>query len=339
MAQTDPIFIVGTERSGSNLLRLILNAHSEITVPHPPHVMSYFAPLERYYGDLGSDRNWRRLTDDVIRHVHRHIYQWPAPLTRAELLAIRPPRDLFDLFAAIYDQHRANTGKLRWCCKSTFMIHYTDRILARYPDAKLIWLVRDPRDVAVSSRDSVFNPYHPYHTARLWNQQQKLGLELETRLSPNNLFRCHYEELIQNPEKTIVRLCEFIGVKFEPTMLRFFETEEAKTSASLSREWQNTGRPILGANSSRFRERLSANEIRAIERETRPAMRQLGYAPVSEDGAGGPYFWDLCSYRILNEVARVRVEYRSLRQDRNHRLRWRRAVRMFTLRTRLRMGL
>lgn len=339
MGQTDPIFIVGTERSGSNLLRLILNAHSEITVPHPPHIMAYFAPLEKYYGDLGLERNWSRLTDDVMRHVQRHIYHWPAPLNRAPLLAIQPPRDLFDLFAAIYDQHRANTGKARWCSKSTFMIHYTDRILGRYPEARLIWLVRDPRDVAVSSRDSVFNPYHPYHTARLWNQQQKLGLELETRLSPKNLMRCHYEDLIQNPEETVRRICEFLGVEFEPTMLRFFETEEAKTSASLSREWKNTGQPILGANSSRFRERLSPNEIRAIESETGPAMQQLGYAAVNGSGAREPHFFALCTYRVLNEVARIRVEYRSMRQDRNYRLRWSRAVRMFTLRTRLKMGL
>ena len=41
-----PVFIVGTERSGSNLLRVMLNASSELAVPHPPHVMRYFAPLE-----------------------------------------------------------------------------------------------------------------------------------------------------------------------------------------------------------------------------------------------------------------------------------------------------
>ena len=49
---TAPLFIIGTERSGSNLLRLILDAHPGITVPHPPHVMNYFAALEGRYGDL-----------------------------------------------------------------------------------------------------------------------------------------------------------------------------------------------------------------------------------------------------------------------------------------------
>ena len=72
----DPIFIIGTERSGSNLLRLILNAHSEIAVPHPPHVMSYFGPLEKYYGDLSRESNFRRLAKDVIVHLRSHIHPW-----------------------------------------------------------------------------------------------------------------------------------------------------------------------------------------------------------------------------------------------------------------------
>ena len=48
----DPLFIIGTERSGSNLLRVILDAHSRISVPHPPHIMRYFSPLVARYGDL-----------------------------------------------------------------------------------------------------------------------------------------------------------------------------------------------------------------------------------------------------------------------------------------------
>ena len=339
MTRTDPIFIVGTERSGSNLLRLILNAHSEITVPHPPHIMAYFAPLEKRYGDSASDRNWARLTDDVITHVRRHIYPWSSPLNRSELLAIQPPRDLFDLFAAIYEQHRAATGKPRWCCKSTFMIHYTGRILSRYPQARLIWLVRDPRDVAVSSKKSVFNPYHPYFTSKLWNEQQLLGLELQERVSSRNLMRVHYEDLVSNPESKVSSICQFLDITFEPGMLRFFESEEAKTSASLSREWRNTGAPIMTANFVLFRKKLSESEIEVVEQQARPAMQLLGYTPVAQKPAEQPGLLRRCYYRLLNELLRLRVEYHSWRQDRNHWLRWGRWMRMLMVRARLRFRL
>ena len=69
----NPIFIAGTERSGSNLLRLILNSHSEIAVPHPPHVVRYFAPLEVAYGDLADDQNFADFVRDITRLVPWHI--------------------------------------------------------------------------------------------------------------------------------------------------------------------------------------------------------------------------------------------------------------------------
>ena len=72
-----PLFIVGTERSGSNLLRVILNSHPNIVIPHPPHIMRYFAPLEARYGDLSDPRNFRRLVDDVLTLVKAHIHPWP----------------------------------------------------------------------------------------------------------------------------------------------------------------------------------------------------------------------------------------------------------------------
>ena len=337
MTPPAPIFIIGTERSGSNLLRLILNAHSQIAVPHPPHIMAYFGPLEKYYGDLRADRNWSRLVSDVVTHVHRHIYPWPNPLEPGSLTSIQPPRDLFDLYAAIYEQHRAAAGKARWGCKSTFMIHYTDRILARYPRARLVWLVRDPRDVAVSSRQSVFNPYHPYYTARLWNSQQVLGLSLEARLSPDNLLRVYYEDLITDPEETVSNICAFVGVDFEPAMLRFFETPEAKTSSKLARDWRNTGGPILKENASRFRNHLSGRDIATIEREAAPTMKKLGYEPVAPSGPGSARLPQRCGYRLANEFYRVSTEYQSLRENRNHWRRWGRAMRIAALQVRLKL--
>ncbi|WP_042689683.1 sulfotransferase [Azospirillum sp. B506] len=337
---SDPIFIIGTERSGSNLLRLILNAHSAITVPHPPHIMAYFAPLEGLYGLLEEDANFVRLADDVLTHVQRHIHPWPMIPDRETLIRDARPRDIFGLYAGIYDQYRVATGKRRWGCKSTFMIHHTDRIRARYPGARLIWLVRDPRDVALSSRSSVFNPFHPFFTARLWAAQQGLGLRLEESLAPANLLRVHYEALVTAPTTEVGRICDFIGERFEPTMLRFFETDDARMAAGLAGDWRNTVRPILADNVSRFRGRLSARDTAAVEAAAGPVMRRLGYEPVSPEGARiWPGVVRRLRYRLSNEVLRLLAECRSLREDRNRGLRWARRVRMALLTTRLRLSL
>lgn len=339
MSSPSPIFIIGTERSGSNLLRLILNAHPAITVPHPPHIMAYFAPLEKYYGDLSKTENFSRLADDVVTHVQRHIYPWPTPLNKESLLTAQP-RDLFGLFAAIYDQHLALSGKRRWGCKSTFMIHYVDRILSLYPDARLIWLVRDPRDVALSSRNSVFNPFHPYYVAQLWTSQQRLGLTLEAKLKPTNLMRVHYEDLISDAERTVSQICNFIGEDFNPAMLRFFETEEARISAHLAHDWRKTAMPILTGNANKYIRGMHADEVAIIESQAGEIMNRLGYRLVSTSLAvqkPGPL--QRMKYRAGNEWLKLKVEYRSLREDRNQGRRWARRMRIIGLKVRLSLGL
>lgn len=335
----DPIFIIGTERSGSNLLRLILNAHPDIAVPHPPHVMAYFGPIEKCYGDLTREANFRRLTKDVVAHIRGHIHPWEVSLDVDALVRDVRPRSLFGLYAALYEQWMTAAGKSRWGCKSTFMIHYVDRILTQYPGARLIWLVRDPRDVALSSRESVFNPFHPYYTAQLWTQQQELGLKLEASLPKSNLLRVTYEDLITDPRGTVERICQFIKVSFDPCMLRFFETKDARTSAGLAQDWQNTAMPILSGNANKFLSRMTADEIATIETVAGNTMRKLAYEPV---GAGDtrepPGVLRRARYRLGNELLRLRVEYRSVRTDRNQWLRWRRSIRMSALKIRLKLG-
>ena len=79
---TDPLYIIGTERSGSNLLRVILNAHADIDVPHPPHILKYFHALAPGYGDLKGRRARATLVRDVLRLSASTSIRGPSRLTR-----------------------------------------------------------------------------------------------------------------------------------------------------------------------------------------------------------------------------------------------------------------
>lgn len=332
----NPLFILGTERSGSNLLRLILNTHPRIAVPHPPHVVRFFAPLEPAYGDLaGSDRAFAALVDDVLAFVRWHIYPWEVRIDRGRVLREASPRDSFGITVALYDQYRDHAGKARWGCKSTFMIDHVGRVLDRYPDARLIYLTRDPRDVAVSSRRSVFNPFHPYFTARLWASQQRTGLGLLRTLPPRTIFHLRYEALVREPARTVADLCAFLGEPFDERMLRYFETPEAARSASLSRSWENTGKAVLSSNCGKYRGELSPAELRAVESVARDEMEQLGYPPDLPP-ADPPSPLAVAGYRLLDWWGWLRVECGSLFFDRNHWLRWRRDLALLYFRARRR---
>jgi hypothetical protein len=319
-----PIFIVGTERSGSNLLRLLLDSHSQISIPHPPHILRYFAPLEAGYGDLSDRNNLRRLAQDVIRLLEVHIHPWESLPDPDLIVSMAKPMDLFGIFVAIYEWHQQEAGKARWGCKSTFMIDHVNRVLARFPDAKFIWLVRDPRDVAASSRESVFNPCHPYLTATLWCEQQRIGLDYEELLPKANWSRLLYEDLIAEPEQTLRELCGFLGENFEPQMLRFFETPEAKRSASLSQSWANTASPVQRDKAGKYRKTLNEREIRLVEDAAGEVMAQLGYKLDFEPSGFAASQPSPVELAIGEFVGRCRVEWKSLRRDRNHWQRWRR---------------
>jgi hypothetical protein len=106
-----PLFIIGTERSGSNLLRLILNTHRRIAIPHPPHVVRYFAPLEAAYGDVSrSEEAFAALVDDILAFVRMHIYSWDMPLDCARVLREAEPRDSFGVTTALFDQYSGGSA-------------------------------------------------------------------------------------------------------------------------------------------------------------------------------------------------------------------------------------
>jgi hypothetical protein len=321
MAPRDPIYIVGTERSGSNLLRLLLDAHSGIVVPHPPHVMHFFAPIEKCYGDLGDRARLRVLVEDVLELVRAHIYAWEVPLEVEAITDAARPRDLLGVMAAIYDQARARSGKRRWGNKSTFMVHHVERALARDPGARFVWLVRDPRDVALSSRTSVFSTCHPFNTGRLWTLQQGEAMAQQKRV-PDSIHLLRYEELLDRPEDALRALCRFLGEDYEPAMLRYFEGAEAKKSAALSESWRNTANPIQQSNHGRWRQALTDDDVRMVEASAAPLMRRLGYEPVTPETELRYFRAPLGRIAVEEAIYRARVELRSLRTDENHWQRW-----------------
>ena len=70
------VFMIGEQRSGSNLLRLMLEQHPSITAPHPPHILQRLMPLMHVYGDLHDDAAFIQLVEDVCELIHRNPVPW-----------------------------------------------------------------------------------------------------------------------------------------------------------------------------------------------------------------------------------------------------------------------
>jgi len=330
-----PIFIIGTERSGSNLLRLILNAHTHVLVPHPPHVMRYFGVLEPKYGDLNEDSRFAALVADVLSLVAAHIHPWEWIPPAADVVARARRRSVFGVYVALHEALLAHVGKERWGCKSTFMVDHVDLVRSEFPDARFLWLIRDARDVAASARESVFSAFHPANSARLWTEQQSRGLAAEPG---GGVLRVMYESLVAEPEAEVRRVCEFLGEPFEPDMLRWFEKGEAVKSASLSESWKNTAAPMKKDRLARYRKDLTAEDIATVEEIAGGMLETLGYpldGPRRAPPTGLAAWWREVKWGFVDDLLWLKVEWRSLRKDKNVGQRWRRFWLMQRIKLRL----
>lgn len=314
----NPIFIIGTERSGSNLLRLILNTHSEICVPHPPHIFKFFGKIYSNNYDL-NDKNFERLTRDVCLLVNNHINPWEIKIKPESIAKKSRSKSLYGIYEAIYDEYLIYSGKKRWGCKSTFMVEYIDEICKHVKEPKFLWLIRDVRDVVVSSKKSVFNPNHPYFVSKLWNAQQELGLAAERKLPKNQILRIKYEDLVAMPHETVRNITDFLEISFQNKMLDYYKTSTAKKSGNLSVSWENTSKPIIKDNYMKFPNSLSKKEIELIEYISGSMLQEFGYGRyLSANSISGISKFSVFCFKISDIVKRIQIELVASFKDKNY---------------------
>jgi hypothetical protein len=277
------VFMIGTQRSGSNLLRVMLNQLPEIAAPHPPHVLERIGPLLPGYGDLAHDDAFALLVDDVCRLVEANPVPWDGvELDRAEVARRCREHSLVAVYGAVHDVMAQAWGARDWCCKSLANVHYLDE-LTRYFDAgKFLYLYRDGRDVAVSFSRTVVGEKHFYFIAQQWQREQRLALAVRDSLGPERVFSLSYEALTGDTKASMQALCEFLVVPYTDAVLRYSDSQEASRTAGAGSMWRNVTKPVMGSNTQKFRAEASAEDIRIFEAVAGETLNELGYPLVHE---------------------------------------------------------
>ncbi|MCX7636320.1 MAG: sulfotransferase [Cyclobacteriaceae bacterium] len=278
------IQFVGTQRSGSNLLRVMLNQSPEIAAPHPPHILKTFFPLLAGYGDLQQDDNFYQLVADVCEWVNRNPVPWEnVTLKTEDIFAACTNRTLIEIFRRIYEKKAAIKGARYWCCKSMESIYYVKELEVSGIRPFYIYLYRDGRDVALSFMKAVVGPKHIYHLAQKWLTEQELSLQLKEQVAEDRFIEVKYEDLISNPEALLKRLCDKLDVAYSESMLQYFKSQESRITAESGNMWKNVVRPILPNNHHKFLKELSLDEIRIFEAVAGKMLVKLGYERITDD--------------------------------------------------------
>ena len=272
------ILMIGTRRSGSNLMRLMLNQLPEIEAPQPAHILQKFMPLLSSYGDLGETSNFKLLIDDVCRLVELNPVPWEGvTLERDDIYKRCTQNSLVAVFASIYDVLAETRQASMWCCKSVENVYYLPEIHAYRPTAKYLYLYRDGRDVAVSFRKAIIGEKHFYHIAQEWAKAQRAALDMRRKLDESQFFSISYEALTSQSEKALQDLCAFLNVPYHTDMLNFHQSDAAKSTASSSSLWSNLSKPVMNQNSKKFLTQASAEDVKIFELVAGDVLDELGY--------------------------------------------------------------
>jgi len=273
----DGIQIIGTQRSGSNLLRVILDQSEQIASPHPPHILVTFAPLLGLYGFLNEEK-YKALITDVVNYVRANPVPWDGvELSESWIFENSKAYSLFEINRLIYETAAITKNAKYWCCKSMANVHYAADLEKHTPNLKYIYLYRDGRDVALSFKKAIVGEKHIYQLAKQWFKDQSACIELSKKITKDWFFSLNYEELIANPAEVIQELCSFLAIDYSENMLDFHQSKESKATANAGEMWENLAKPIIKDNAGKFRKELSIEEINIFEGINFQTLTDLGY--------------------------------------------------------------
>lgn len=272
------ILIIGTQRSGSNLLRIMLNQLTSIEAPHPPHLLFVFSPLLPQYGELKEEANFMRLIDDVASFVEANPVKWGnMDFDRKKIRQHCNGNSLVQIFKAIYEVKAERKAADYWCCKSMANLYFASSIEEEGLLPFYIHLVRDGRDVAASFKRAIVGEKHIYHIAKQWQNEQAIATNVIKDYGKDRSAILLYEEFIEDPEKALTPILKLLGLKWDSSILNYFNSDEAKNTASAGEMWKNVVRPVDNTNKQHYSEKLTGEDIEIFERITGKTLIQFGY--------------------------------------------------------------
>lgn len=217
LAQGPPVFVVGPPRSGTHLLRFCLSRHSRL---HVGPETGFFLKLD---GDrrLLAPGSFPRRAEEIVDRLLRSgdpTMEDVLPL-REELVArVRAgPADHRALAEVLLGTIAGARGKARWGEKTPFHVLYVDRILALFPEARIVCLRREARNVVASYLKS---PLLPDDLATALAQTRLCVRAGAKAVAAGRAHEVRYEELVADPEPVLRGVADYVGERFEEGMLR-----------------------------------------------------------------------------------------------------------------------
>ncbi len=273
------VYLIASERSGTNLLRRHFTQHQNVYFGmSPAHLLKHLYYREPYYGDLNDNAIFKTYIQDAINLCKIHFSPWDIELDADEILEDYSDKRNSILFASyLMTRYAKEKGYQGYFCKDNFLWEFSLDVSRTLPNAKFIYLYRDPRDFVLSQMKRNHGHNSVIHFSKVWQYEQTRSIRVVKDLQEQG--RCHslsYEEFIQNPQDYIQDICTFLEVEYS-------DSADNKASDKIIdnvHEWKNLNSPIDSNNTQKFLTELSSKEVKIIESICAQQMNYLGYTPL-----------------------------------------------------------
>ena len=216
-------FVVGCARSGTTLLRAMLDSHPALAIPPESYFVATFARRRHRFGPGGGfDREAfvEALCSD------RWFRGWGVDdaLVRTAIARERP-MDAAHAIRVVYGVYASSRGKPRYGDKTPTYVFSMRSIGSVLPESRFVHLIRDGRDVAGSlvSSGMRFAPTDIGRALLFWERRVVAGRRQGRKLGMHRYREVRYEDLIEDPEATLRGLSAFLELEYQPDMLRYHE--------------------------------------------------------------------------------------------------------------------
>lgn len=266
-----PLFVIGSPRSGTTLMRLILTCHSHVVIPPE---CGFLLWLRSKYGDFTYSAQSLRLFVDELA-MTKKFETWNISIEDLyTLLSNLKPTSYAELCASVYLIYSEAQGKKAniWGDKNNYYINHLDELVAIYPTAKFLHVVRDGRDVACSYKDVVASNFSEKYAPKLcsnieeiaseWSSNVRIADAFLTTVDSSNCRVIKYEDLVSDPESNVSWICEWLGVDYESQMLNFYSSNKKNgLEPEETLAWKKrTMTPISSDTVGRYMQQMSKAE-------------------------------------------------------------------------------
>jgi len=283
--RTDLVFIVGVGRSGTTLLMTMLNAHPDIVFPPefmflkhyicnlPLHKKMFKNVISALREKLSKDSEIKRLGVNIEKILQRNIEKY-GHFT------------MDDLFLDILNSYIKKNGEKAKLVGTKYPrnIELLPEIKYLFPNAYIIHIIRDPRDTISSRLKCEWSKNKPflYHCG-VYNEILKLGSFEGNKLFENRYHEIRYEDLLDNPELEMKKICKTLNIEYYSEMLDFQNSaKEIVQKDELSFKYNNL-KPLIKTNKDKWKNTLDNSKVNFIENICSDIMKKYNYKRVSRN--------------------------------------------------------